>query len=145
MSLPVFTSIHAQDHIIDDSKTPRFLYVLSAESGSLKEGKLTLKKIPAVIYFSDRPYRVAGQLSLNKFINGWSKGADSFETVPPNAVLSIYKEDTPINIVIELKDPVLKDGTLSFTTVRYDDQEVDSFNQVSLFVDPFPTSMNSFQ
>jgi len=49
------------ENIIDDSKEPSYLFVLIATSGSLKGDTLTLKGVPNVIYFSDRPARKAGE------------------------------------------------------------------------------------
>ncbi len=56
------------ENVIDDSKNPGYLFVISGMSGSLDGDKLTLNGVPNVIYFSDRPDRVAGHLSLKKFV-----------------------------------------------------------------------------
>jgi hypothetical protein len=40
------------EHVIDDSKNPGYLFVLSATSGSLKGDTLTLNGVPNVIYIS---------------------------------------------------------------------------------------------
>ncbi len=141
-SFVVLGPLLAQDHAIDDSKKPRFLYALSAQTGTLKDGTLTLNEIPTVVYFSDRPYRVAGQTSLKKFVDEWEKGAESFQDNPPNAVLSIFNHETPRNIVVVLKDPVLTKNTLTFKVTPYDKQKEDTFNQVSLFIDAAPALVN---
>jgi len=59
-------------NVIDDSKNPGYLFVISVMSGSLDVDTLT--GVPTVIYFSDRPDRVAGHLSLEKFVESWNKG-----------------------------------------------------------------------
>ncbi len=56
------------EHVIDDSKNTGYLFVISGTSGSLKGDTLTLNGVPNVIYFSDRPNRIAGHLSLLEFI-----------------------------------------------------------------------------
>ncbi len=43
------------ENVIDDSKNPGYLFVLSGTSGSLDRDILTLNGVPNVIYFSDRP------------------------------------------------------------------------------------------
>ncbi len=81
------------EHVIDDSKEPRYLFVLSATSGSLKGDTLTLNGVPNVIYFSDRPLRKAGHMSLSNFIEMWNKGSDSYKADPPNATLSVLTKN----------------------------------------------------
>ncbi len=56
------------EHVIEDSKNTGYLFVISGTSGSLKGDTLTLNGVPNVIYFSDRPNRIAGHLSLLEFI-----------------------------------------------------------------------------
>lgn len=82
----------AQEGISSNTKKIDLLFVLPAEKASISQGEnsetLTLK-IPdkKVIYFSDRPNRVSGNMSLEKFVQQWSKGKDSFKDDPPNAEL----------------------------------------------------------
>ena len=89
-------------HVIDESESPHFLLVLSAESGSYEGETLTLTGVSAVVYFSDRPYRIAGHLSVEKFVKMWGERADDFAADPPNATLSIFEENVVNNVVIEM-------------------------------------------
>jgi hypothetical protein len=105
----IFTLILSQipglvfaEHVIDDSKNPGYLFVISGTSGSLDGDTLTLNGVPNVIYFSDRPARIAGHMSLTKFVDTWGKGSDSFKADPPNATLSVLKKDEALNLTIEL-------------------------------------------
>ncbi len=59
------------ENVIDDSKNPTYLLVISGTSGSLDGDTLTLNGVPNVIYFSDRPERKAGHISLKEFIDSW--------------------------------------------------------------------------
>jgi len=77
------------EHVIDDSKNTRYLFIISGTSGSLDGDTLTLNGVPNVIYFSDRPARKVGHISVSEFIGMWDKGVDSFKADPPNATLSI--------------------------------------------------------
>jgi len=81
------------ENVIDDSKKTGYLFVISGTSGSLDGDTLTLNGVPNVIYFSDRPARNAGHLSLRKFVESWNKGSDSFKADPPNATLSVLEKD----------------------------------------------------
>ncbi len=67
------------EHVIDDSKNPGYLFVISGTSGSLKGDTLTLNGVPNVIYFSDRPARNAGHGSLSNFVEGWDKGVENLK------------------------------------------------------------------
>ena len=50
--------------VINEADAPRFLYTMSAKSGAYADGRLTLNDVPLVVYFSDRPARISGQLSI---------------------------------------------------------------------------------
>jgi len=92
------------EHVIDDSKNTGYLYVISGTSGSLEGDTLTLNGVPNVVYFSDRPNRIAGHLSLSNFVEMWDKGVDSFKADPPNATLSVLKKEEAKNVVVDLTE-----------------------------------------
>lgn len=81
------------ENVIDDSKNAKYLFTLASKSGTFEGDILTLKGIPLVVYFSDRPVRVAGHITLEKFVEIWDKGVDSFNEDPPDAELSIYDNE----------------------------------------------------
>ena len=89
LMLMMFSGLIFAEHAINDSKNPAYLLVISGTSGSLVGNTLTLNGVSNVIYFSDRPNRVAGHMSIAKFTEAWSQGADSFKKDPPNATLSV--------------------------------------------------------
>ena len=124
------------ENVIDDSKYPGYLYVMSGTSGSLDGDTLTLNGVPNVIYFSDRPARKAGHLSLEKFVEMWDKGDDSFKADPPNATLSVLKKDGAKNVVVELMNPKVKAGSISFNVKVLQGEVPKSFGHSTLFVDP---------
>jgi hypothetical protein len=92
------------------------LFVINAERGAITSDKLELENVSdAVIYFSDRPQRIAGHIVLASFLKSWNKSSDSFAADPPNAVLSITEDGKTFNtIVVELKNPTLEMKKLSF-------------------------------
>ncbi len=128
------------EHLIDDSKEPSYLFVLSAASGSLKGDTLTLNGVPNVIYFSDRPDRVAGHISLEKFVESWNKGSDSFKADPPNATLSILGKVDEMNVVVELMSVEQKSGSVIFKVAVLEGTLPQRFKTSSLFIDP-PTAL----
>jgi len=133
--LTLVTGLVFAENVIDDSKEPSYLLVLSATSGSLKGDTLTLNGVPNVVYFTDRPARKAGHLSLEKFVASWNKGSDSFKADPPNAILSVFKKDGEKNVVVELNSVELKNGSLYFKVALHEGNITGSFEASSLFVD----------
>ena len=91
-----------QRHVVNESAEPDFLLVLSGRSGSIEGNKLVLNGVPSVIYFSDRPARIAGHMTMNEFFDTWYKGNDSFAIDPPNATLSLLSHGEPSHVVLEL-------------------------------------------
>jgi len=69
------------------------------------------------LYFSDRPVRIAGDLTMPAYMDEWKAGAgpDDFASDPPNATLSVYEPGSKENklIVVEITHPVVdgKDPT----------------------------------
>jgi hypothetical protein len=123
------------EHVIEDSKNTGYLFVISGTSGSLDGDTLTLNGVPNVIYFSDRPARKAGHLSLEKFVESWNKGVDSFKADPPNATLSVLKEDEARNVVVELTGVEQKKDSVVFKVVLLEGKGIESFEASSLFID----------
>lgn len=126
-------------NIIDDSKPPQYLFTLAANSGSFEGDILTLKDVPLVVYFTDRPVRQSGHISLEKFIGMWDKGADNFEEVPPTAQLSVYVEDRDKHDVLIISSPKVKGDTISFNVKELEegDSIPKSFGHSTLFIDNF--------
>jgi hypothetical protein len=99
----------------DSDHEVEFLFVQNAVAVTLSEGVLTLQGItPDTLYFSDRPDRIVGRVSTREFVDHWSKGKDSFEANPPNAVLSTLQHKIPQDIVVELREPRLGGGALIY-------------------------------
>jgi hypothetical protein len=125
------------EHVIDDSKEPSYLFVISGTSGSLDGDTLTLNGVPNVVYFSDRPDRVAGHLSLEKFVESWNKGSDSFKADPPNATLSMLNKDGAKNVVVELMTLEQKDGSVVFKVAVLEGVLSQTFKESTIFIDHF--------
>jgi len=133
--LTLLPGLVSAEHVIDDSKEPRYLFVLSVTSGSLKGDILVLNGVPNVIYFSDRPARKAGHISLEKFVESWNKGSDSFKADPPNATLSVLNKDGAHNVVVELMRAGEKFGFLYFKVEVLEGNVTGSFETSALFID----------
>lgn len=120
-----------------DEEKVDFLFVQYAKSVTLADGKLTLTGIqPETLYFSDRPDRIVGRESTEKFVEHWWKeGKDSFASNPPNAVLAVMSEPVPLDLVVVLKEPVLEDDSLVYTVEVLDGPDSGEGKASALFID----------
>ena len=65
-------------------------------------------------YFSDRPYRVAGQVPTEDFIALWDEGG-TFADDPPNADFTCTVDSEVVNYVVELTSPSMAGEDLSYS------------------------------
>ena len=64
---------------------PNYLFVINFDSGTYKDGKLTLvgNGQSNVIYFSDKPVVESGHMGIKKFVEIWGEGEQNFNSIPP--------------------------------------------------------------
>ena len=112
------------------------LFVQTSHGMSYDNGKLTLHTLaPTTLFFSDRPDRVTGHITTQEFVESWDQGDDSFESNPPNAVLSIFHPDMVSDVVVELIDPVLGDNQLTYSVIILDGEMPAEGGPSALFID----------
>ena len=115
-----------------------FLFVQSADGMAYDKaaGKLTLTGVDkTTLFFTDRPERVAGNMTTEAFIPFWSHGRDSFLSDPPNADLSILENGALTQVVLVLKDPELVDDTLTYSVDVVSGDVPETGKDVSVFID----------
>jgi len=112
-----------------------FLFVQSATTGSFDGKTLTLDGVGSTSYFSDRPNRIVGHMANDTFVSNWAEGKDSFESDPPNAVLSVLGESGVNDSTVELSSPQLKGHQLSYQVQVLDGTPPMEFKSASLFID----------
>lgn len=122
-------------HVIDTSQEMPYVFVISSASGSSSAEMLTLKAVPVVVYFSDRPHLVAGHLSLSDFIANWKNANGTAADDTPNAVLSILDGENAVEAAIELSDPKLDDNQLTLKIEQKNAQIPASFGPSSVFIE----------
>ena len=124
-----------QDHVLHETPIPQFLFVLSGASGSVDGNIPSFEGVSPVIYFSDRPARIPGHISVADFVARWDER--DFPDDPPNAVLAILEADGTENVVLELLQAGTDGISIWFTVeVIEGTLPVGSFGPASLFVDP---------
>ena len=121
------------------------LYVQDATGGTLTETTLVLSGVDeSTPWFTDRPYREAGQITTAEFVALFSEeGANSFAADPPNADFTCKSGGEVVNQVVTLTDPVLDEtaGTLTYTVALVpnvaggDSTEITCDGDAHLFVD----------
>jgi len=118
----------------------QLMFVQSATS--LKADDKTLRLVdvsPQTIYFSDRPVRIAGHISLPAYLKEWTAaaGPDNFSKDPPNATLSVYEAGTNDNAltVVEIFDPVLEGKDLVYRYKLIEGKVPKAGGATALFID----------
>jgi hypothetical protein len=125
---------------IEELEAEESMFVQTAQGISSDGETLVLEGVtPSTLYFSDRPQRVVGQMATADFVDLWGKGENSFETDPPNAVLSFLEPggDVPEDAVVVIQEPRLDDGQLSYDIEVLEGTVPEEAGPVTLFVDPF--------
>ena len=125
---------------IDQLETEESMFVQTARGITSDGATLTLRDVtPATLFFSDRPQRVVGHMTTAEFVELWGEGDNSFESDPPNAVLSFLEPgaDAPTDAVIVIKNPSLSDGQLSYSVDLLEGTVPNDSGPVTLFIDPF--------
>ena len=100
------------EHVIDDSHSYQF--VLSGDTGSLKDGKVTLNGVPIVSFFSLGVDRGYGHFFVNTFVEVWNNNAQIFQKDPPNGTLSVLSDKGSSGAVVELSEPTATLNSITF-------------------------------
>ena len=122
-------------HVIDTSQAMPYVFVISSASGSSSDQMLSLKAVPVVVYFSDRPHLVAGHLTLSDFIASWKNTNGKMGDDSPDAVLSILTNGKASEMNVELSEPILDGNTLKLKVKTTNGQIPATFGPSSLFIE----------
>jgi hypothetical protein len=120
--------------------------VQNGSGGTLSETTLTLTEVSDKIgWFTDRPYREAGQLPIEEFLSHWWGGENSFADDPPNADFTCTVNGEVVNHVVELTMPLLVGDELTYTVQGIGDRDLPTDatcdQTASLFIDDEDASM----
>jgi hypothetical protein len=126
----------SQQHVIDHSRRPDYLYVITADEGAFSGRTLTMKRVAtAAAVFSDSPTRIAGHMLTSEFVSRFSRLADQADADPPNALLSVLGLDGATEVVPELSNPRLDGDTLRWEMRLLQGTMSASFGVCSLFLE----------
>ena len=134
-------TIRVSEASAEDDK-PMFMFVHAADDLEVDESRSTLRLVNVtqqVLYFSDRPKRLAGHLKMADYLEEWTSkaGDDNFGKDPPNATLSVYEPESETNTlaVVEISDPIVVVKDLVYTYKILDGTMPKGGGATTLFID----------
>ncbi|MEO8438754.1 MAG: hypothetical protein ABI540_00895 [Spartobacteria bacterium] len=118
----------------------QLMFVQTADD--LKTDSKTLRLVnvgPQTLYFSDRPVRIAGHITMPAYLDEWKagEGPDNFSSDPPNATLSVYEGASHENTlaVVEISHPVLDGKDLVYRYKLISGKMPKAGGATALFID----------
>jgi hypothetical protein len=116
LGFPVISSSQSKptkQETASDQKV-QLMFVQTSEDLKVNSKDKTLRLVnvnPQTLYFSDRPKRVAGNLTMPAYFDEWTAkaGPDNFKNDPPNATLSVYDEPSANTWVSRLGHEVFQE------------------------------------
>lgn len=138
-ALVLTTALLATSAAADDGEI-EFLFVQTADGLSVDPQASTLRLEginPHTVYFSDRPDRIAGHMTLNAYMTTWTEAEDSFAEDPPNATLSVYQEGNAQSalVVLELLDATVEGADLIYGYKVLEGRLPEGGGMPALFID----------
>jgi hypothetical protein len=118
----------------------QLMFVQTAEDFKADGKTLRLVNVnKQTLYFSDRPVRVAGHLTMPAYLDEWKAGAgpDNFANDPPNATLSVYAAGQKENVltVVKISHPVVEGNDLVYRYKVIEGSMPKSGGATALFID----------
>ena len=124
------------------SGAPQLMFVHSAEDLKVDPAAGTFRLVKVsqqTLYFSDRPQRIAGHLTMADYLKEWTSaaGKDNFSADPPNAALSVYESGQADNtlVVVKITNPVVDGADLIYSYKIIKGTMPASGGATSLFID----------
>jgi hypothetical protein len=92
---------------------------------------------PHTLYFSDRPNRLAGHITMDDYLKEWTEAPDDFDDDPPNATLSVYEPGRSESslVVVEILNPVVDGEDLVYDYRLIDGAMPVGGGMAALFID----------
>lgn len=116
------------------------LFVQTSEGLSVDADAGTFRLVgvsPQTLYFSDRPNRLAGHITMENYLKEWTEAPDDFNDDPPNATLSVYEPGQAQSslVVVEILNPVVEGEDLIYSYRLIDGKMPENGGMVALFID----------
>jgi hypothetical protein len=122
----------------DPAPPPAYDYVQQAGAMTFDGSTLTLNDAnTGVLFFSERPHRLGGQVSNADFSEYWNAG-NTFADVPPNAVVSVLSETSTAPALVELTSAKTEGSSVVYDVKVLRGDLPESATGVALFIDHGP-------
>ena len=123
-----------------DENKVQLMFVQTADD--LKADGNTLRLVNVgqqALYFSDRPVRIAGHLTMPAYLDEWKagEGPDNFGSDPPNATLSVYESGSHENTlaVVKISHPAVDGKDLVYNYKLIEGTMPKAGGATALFID----------
>jgi hypothetical protein len=118
----------------------QLMFVQSAESFKADDKTLRLVNVsPQTVWFTDRPVRQAGHVTMPNYMKEWTAaaGSDNFSKDPPNATLSVYEPGNAANTltVVEISHPAVDGKDIVYRYKLLEGKVPAQGGATSLFID----------
>ena len=128
----------------DKNAQVQLMFVQSAENLKVDAAAKTMRLVKVnqqTLYFSDRPDRIAGHMTMADYLKEWTAkaGKDNFGKNPPNAALSVYEpgqKDSTL-VAVEITNPVVDGADLVYNYKIIEGKMPAAGGATSLFIDWF--------
>lgn len=118
---------------------PDLLFVQPVHQGSIADGVLTIENHQApILFFMERPGRVTGVVTAQRFLALWNEGTDSFQKDPPNAVLTTADGEKLTSVVLELTSVAATPSGMRYGVKVLSGTPPAQFGSASLVIDSYP-------
>jgi hypothetical protein len=123
-----------------EQEKAQLMFVQTAEDLKVDDKTLRLVNVgQQTLYFSDRPVRIAGHMTMPTYMDEWTAGAgsDNFTADPPNATLSVLEPENSENTlaVVEISHPVIDGNDLVYEYRLIEGAMPATGGATSLFID----------
>jgi hypothetical protein len=123
-----------------DEPNIQLMFVQTSEDFKADGQTLRLVNVgQQTLYFSDRPVRIAGHLTMPGYMDEWKAGAgpDDFASDPPNATLSVYEPGSNENklVVVTISHPVIEGKDMTYTYKLIEGTMPTAGGAAALFID----------
>lgn len=140
LTLIVAAAITLPQMVRSEEEKVQLMFVQTAEDMKADDNTLRLVNVgQQTLYFSDRPVRIAGHMTMPAYMDEWKAGAgaNDFASDPPNATLSVYEPGKKENTltVVEISHPVIDGNDLVYSYQLIEGPVPKTGGATALFID----------
>jgi len=138
--LSILLMSRAEEKTKTDENKVQLMFVQTADDFKADGNTLRLVNVgQQTLYFSDRPVRIAGHLTMPAYLDEWKagEGPDNFSSDPPNATLSVYESGRHENTlaVVKISHPVIEGKDLVYNYKLIEGAMPKAGGATALFID----------